>query len=131
MADRFEQYDFEAQGMKDIEVPFTMNFKKIFLYVDEVSKRTMEVNEKHPKDSLTKLWVGTLLAMFVCFLLSYLVLIFITIPFLVFYFICLVRISKCWKEFGYSPKFYWGVSILSLLGMIALALLFQRLCLNF
>ena len=48
--------DFEAQQLKEYEGRFTVNFKKIYMDVDEINEKTLEVNDKHPKDSLMKLW---------------------------------------------------------------------------
>ena len=106
-----EDVDYEAQQMKDFEGRFTINFKKIFNDVDEISQRTMEITDKHPKDSLMKAWAGTMVGMFILFLLAYQVFIVITIPFFVFYIIALLRIAKCWKSFRYSPVRFWVMTV--------------------
>ena len=121
-----EDVDYEAMELKDHQGRFTMNFKKIFMDVDEISERTLEVTDKHPKDSLMKLWAGTMLSMFVMFFLSYQALIFIMIPFFVFYFIALVRIGKCWKGFHYSPAQFWIMSICTMIALAALGLVLQH-----
>ncbi|MBR5419563.1 MAG: hypothetical protein IK115_00290 [Lachnospiraceae bacterium] len=119
--------DFEAQKMKDYEGRFTVNFKKIYMDVDEINEKTMEVNEKHPKDSLMKLWAGTMCGMFFFFLLSYQILALVTIPFLAFYLIALVRIGNCWKGFKYSPSRFWLMSVGTILLLFALAMGLQYL----
>ena len=44
-----EKLDYEAQAIKDYEGRFTINFKKIYMDVDEISEKTLEVTDKHPK----------------------------------------------------------------------------------
>ncbi|MCR5250292.1 MAG: dolichyl-diphosphooligosaccharide--protein glycosyltransferase subunit 2 [Lachnospiraceae bacterium] len=117
--------DYEAQKLKDYEGRFTVNFKKIYMDVDEINEKTLEVNEKHPKDSLMKLWAGTMCGMFIFFLLSYQVLALATIPFLIFYLIALFRIGKCWKNFKYSAAAFWGMSVAAILLVFALAMVLQ------
>ena len=117
--------DYEEEKLKDYEVRFTINFKKIYIDVDEVSEKTLEVNEKHPKDSLLKLWAGTMAGMFIFFLLSYQVLALATLPFLAFYLIALVRIGKCWKGFKYSTVQFWLMSIGTMTALFALAMAVQ------
>ena len=118
--------DYEAEKLKDFEARFTVNFKKIYIDVDEVSEKTLEVNEKHPKDSLMKLWAGTMVGMFLFFILSYKILALVTIPFLVFYVIALFRIGKCWKSFKYSAGQFWLMSIGTMLAAFALAMVAQH-----
>ena len=75
-----EESDYEAKSIKDYNGRFTINFKKIFMDVDEISEKTLEITEKHPKDSLLKLLAGTLIGMFIFFLLSYQVFALVMIP---------------------------------------------------
>ena len=116
-----ENLDYEAQAIKDYEGRFTVNFKKIYMDVDEINERTTEVTDKHPKDSLMKLWAGTMVGMFVFFLASYQYLAFVMIPFMAFYFIALFRIGKCWKNFKYNSAQFWGMSIVTLIILFALS----------
>lgn len=116
-----EDVDFEARALKDYEGRFTVNFKKIYMDVDEINERTMEVTDKHPKDSLMKLWAGTMVGMFVLFCLSYQYVAFVMIPFMAFYLIALFRIGKCWKNFKYNGFKFWGMSILALVLLFALS----------
>ncbi|MCR5127798.1 MAG: hypothetical protein K6B69_06775, partial [Lachnospiraceae bacterium] len=118
--------DFEAQQLKEYEGRFTLNFKKIYMDVDEINEKTLEINEKHPKDSLMKLWAGTMSGMFIFFLLTYQILALATIPFLVFYFIALVRIGKCWKSFKYSAAQFWGMSAAGVVIVFVLAMVAQH-----
>lgn len=103
--------DLEVQALKEHEGRFTINFKKIYYDVDEISEKTLEVTDKHPKDSLMKLWAGTMVGMFIFFLLSYQVLALVTLPFLAFYLMGLFRIFKCWKSFKYNGVQFWLMSI--------------------
>ena len=121
--------DFEVKALKDFEFNFTFNFKKIYMYVDEVSERTLEVNEKHPKDSLMKLWAGTMLGFFIFMLLSYKLLALVMIPFFAFYILALVRIYKCWKGFKYNGLQYWAMSLVTLIAVFALSRVAQYLAL--
>ena len=123
--------DYEEEKLKDYEVRFTINFKKIYIDVDEVSEKTLEVNEKHPKDSLLKLWAGTMVGMFIFFLLSYQVLALATLPFLAFYLIALVRIGKCWKSFKYSAATFWLMSIAAMIVLFALAMAGQYIIMKY
>lgn len=125
-----EDLDYEAQAIKDHEGRFTMNFKKIFMDVDEISEKTLEVTDKHPKDSLLKLWAGTMAGMFVFFLFSYQVFALVMIPFIAFYLIALVRVYKCWKSFKYSGVQFWAMSIVTIIALVALALGLQHVILN-
>ncbi len=126
-----DDVDYEAQEMKDFKVRFTINFKKIFHYVGEVSERTLEVTDKHPKDSLMKLWGGTMVGLFPFFILSYQILLLVTLPFIVLYFLTLIRIFKCWKSFRYNPVTFWLMSFFTMAGMLAAAVGLQQLILNF
>ena len=118
--------DFEAQQLKEYEGRFTLNFKKIYMDVDEINEKTLEINEKHPKDSLMKLWAGTMCGLFIFFLLTYQILALATIPFLVFYIIALVRIGKCWKSFKYSAAQFWAMSAAGVVIVFALAMVAQH-----
>ena len=119
--------DYEAEKLTDYKGRFTINFKKIYLDVDEISERTMEVNEKHPKDSLMKLWAGTMVGMFLFFLAGYHLVILCALPFLFFYLLALFRIGKCWKSFGYSAGKFWGMRIPLILVMFVAAQMLHML----
>ena len=125
-----DEVDYEAKAIKDYQGRFTVNFKKIYMDVDEISERTLEVTDKHPKDSLMKLWAGTMIAMFIMFLLAYQALIFIMIPFFVFYFIGLIRIYKCWKGFRYSKSQFWIMTICTMIGSFAVGMVLQHFLLK-
>lgn len=102
-----------------------MNFKKIFYDVDEISQKTLEVTDKHPKDSLLKLWAGTMLGIGVFFLFSYQFFALVMVPFIAFYLIALVRIYKCWKSFKYNAVQFWGMSISAMIVLFAVSRLLQ------
>ena len=116
-----DEVDYEAKAIKDYQGRFTVNFKKIYMDVDEISERTLEVTDKHPKDSLLKLWAGSMVGMFVFFLLSYQFFAFVMIPFMAFYIIALVRIYKCWKSFKYNGVQFWVMSVVTLSLLFALS----------
>lgn len=117
--------DYEAKAIKDHEGRFTVNFKKIFYDVDEISEKTLEVTDKHPKDSLLKLWAGTMVGLFIFFLIAYQILALVAVPFVAFYLIALVRIAKCWKSFKYSSLQFWGMSITTIVVLFALSRVLQ------
>ena len=119
--------DFEVKQLKDYKARFTINFKKIYMDVDEINEKTLEVNEKHPKDSLIKLWAGTMVGIFIFLLLSYQVFALVMVPFLVFYIIALFRIFKCWKGFKYKAAPFWLISIITIAVMIVLSHFAQEL----
>lgn len=125
-----EDVDYEAKEIKDFEGRFTVNFKKIYMDVDEISEKTLEVTDKHPKDSLMKLWAGTMVGIFIFMLLSYQVFALVMIVFIAFYLIALFRISKCWREFKYNLPVFWLVSILTMGGMFALSRVLQSVFIN-
>nr|WP_297705875.1 hypothetical protein [uncultured Butyrivibrio sp.] len=106
-----DDVDFEAKAIKDYEGRFTVNFKKIYMDVDEISEKTLEVTDKHPKDSLLKLWAGTMVGMFVFMIFAYQVFALVMIPFIAFYLIALFRIYKCWKNFKYNGATFWLMSV--------------------
>ena len=116
-----DDVDYEAKAIKDHEGRFTMNFKKIFMDVDEISEKTLEVTDKHPKDSLLKLWAGTMVGFFIFFVFSYQFLAIVTLPFMAFYLIALIRVFKCWKSFNYNALSFWAMSIASLAALFALS----------
>ena len=120
-----DENDYEAKAKKDYEGRFTVNFKKIFMDVDEINEKTLEVNDKHPKDSLLKLWAGTMVGMFIFMLFSYQFLTFVMIPFMAFYLIALVRVYKCWKSFKYNPVTFWLMSIGALIVLFAASRVIQ------
>ena len=122
-----ENLDYEAMAIKDHKGRFTVNFKKIYMYVDEISQRTLEVTDKHPKDSLLKLWAGAMTGIFVFFVLSYQILFLITIPFLAFYLIALFRIAGCWKSFKYSAAKFWSMTIFTVIALFAVSRVVQFL----
>ncbi|MBR6256714.1 MAG: hypothetical protein IKR23_04975 [Lachnospiraceae bacterium] len=122
--------DYEVKALKDYEFPFTFNFKKIYINVDEVSERTLEVTDKHPKDSLMKLWAGTIVGFFIFMLFTYKLLALVMIPFFAFYLLALVRVYKCWKGFKYSGVQYWVMSIAALIAAFALSRVVQYLFLK-
>ena len=111
MANWGEDVDYEAQELKDHEGRFTINFKKIYMDVDEINEKTLEITDKHPKDSLLKLWAGTMVGITICFFLCYQVFILAAVPFIVFYLIALFRIFKCWKGFKYNSAQFWLMSL--------------------
>ena len=125
-----DETDPEVAELKEYKVRYTVNFKKIFVDVGEMSEHVLEVNDKHPKDDLMKLWAGAMTAYFVFFLLSYKILLIITLPFIVFYFIALVRIGSAWKSFRYKASHYWLMTIFSLIGVLAVALFAQHFALK-
>lgn len=125
-----ENLDYEAQAIKDYEGRFTINFKKIYMDVDEISERTTEVTDTHPKDSLMKLWGGTMVGMLILFVCSYSYFSFVMLPFMAFYLVALFRISKCWKSFKYNVAQFWGMSIAALIIIFALSRGIQ-LCIGF
>lgn len=126
-----ENVDYEAEHIKDYEGRFTVNFKKIYMDVDEISERTLEVTDKHPKDSLMKLWIGAMIGILVFALFSYQILAIVTLPFIFFYFIALVRIAKCWKGFKYNSAAYWGMTVAGLLVAASAGLALQQVMLRF
>ncbi len=119
--------DLEVQALKEHEGRFTINFKKIYYDVDDISEKTLEVTDKHPKDSLMKLWAGTMVGMFIFFLLSYQVLALVTLPFLAFYLIGLFRIFKCWRGFKYNGVQFWLMSIAAMAVLFILSRVVQEL----
>ena len=116
-----DDVDYEAMSIKDHKGRFTINFKKIFMDVDEIALKTLEITDKHPKDSLLKLWAGTMTGMFIFFLFSFQILYLVTTPCVAFYLIALFRIAGCWKSFGYSAVKFWGMSVCTIACMFALS----------
>lgn len=125
-----DDVDYEAKEIKDFDGRFTINFKKIYMDVDEISEKTLEVTDKHPKDSLMKLWAGTMVGIFIFMLLSYQVFALVMIVFIAFYLIALFRISKCWREFKYNVLVFWLMSFLAMGGLFALSRVVQSAIVN-
>ena len=123
--------DFEVKALKDHEGRFTVNFKKIYTDVDEISEKTLEVTDKHPKDSLLKLWAGTMVGIFIFFMLTYQILAVVTLPFIAFYIIGLFRIFKCWKSFKYSAVQFWLMSIGAMAALFLISRVLQQLIMKF
>ena len=123
--------DFEVKALKDHEGRFTVNFKKIYTDVDEISEKTLEVTDKHPKDSLLKLWAGTMVGIFIFFMLTYQILAVVTLPFIAFYIIGLFRIFKCWKSFKYNAVQFWLMSIGAMAALFLISRVLQQLITKF
>ncbi|WP_026505349.1 hypothetical protein [Butyrivibrio sp. NC3005] len=121
-----DENDFEAKALKEYEGRFTINFKKIFVDVDEISEKTLEVTDKHPKDSLLKLWAGTMIGFFILFLISYQVFALVTIPFMAFYLLALLRVFKAWISFKYKGSTFCVMSFFSLVLLFAIAQVIQH-----
>ena len=126
-----DETDPEVQELKEYEGRFTVNFKKIYMDVDEIVQKTLTVNDNHPKDSLLKLWAGTMIGFAVLFGLSYQVLFIITVPFMAFYFIALFRIFKAWKTFRYKAHTFWLMTVGGLILAAAAGLGARFLVLNY
>lgn len=122
-----DETDPEVQALKEYDARFTINFKKLYIDVDELVETTMEINDKHPKDSLLKLWSGAMVGMFILFLLSYHVLIIPAVVFMAFYLIAIFRIGKAWKGFNYKRSQYWLMTLGTLIVSGALAVFLQQL----
>ena len=125
-----DEIDEEAKAIEDYKGRFTVNFKKIFIDVDEISNRTLEVTDKHPKDSLLKLWAGTVTGIFIIALFSYRAFALMTVPIFAFYLIALIRVYKCWKSFKYKGLPFIGMSIVAVTAAVALALVIQTAVVN-
>ena len=123
--------DFEVKALKDHQGRFTINFKKIYYDVDDISEKTLEVTDKHPKDSLMKLWAGTMVGMFIFFMLTYQILALVTLPFLAFYVIGLFRIFKCWKSFKYNSVQFWLMSVGAIAVLFLISRILQQLAVKF
>ena len=123
--------DPEVAALKEYNGRFTVNFKKIYIDVDELTERTLEITDKHPKDSLLKMWAGAMLGFFVLFMLSYQILLIISVPFMVFYLLAVIRIGKAWKGFKYNNTHYILMTVFTLLGLFAIAMVVQWAVLNF
>ncbi|MCR4586155.1 MAG: hypothetical protein K5686_10585 [Lachnospiraceae bacterium] len=103
--------DFEAEKMEEFKGRFTINFRKIYFDIDEISERTMEINEKHPKDTLMLSWAGCMTGLFIVFLFVYQAFALITIPFIAFYLMALIKMGKCWKSFNYKLSSFFLMSL--------------------
>ena len=119
--------DPEVAALKEFKVKFTINFKKIYTYVGELSETVLEVNEKHPRDSLMVLWAGTMVGFFIFFLFSYQITYLVTLPFMIFYFIAITRIFSAWKSFNYKAAPYWLMTVAALICEFAIAMVLQQL----
>ena len=126
-----DETDPEVQELKEYQGRFTVNFKKIYMDVDEIVQKTLTVTDKHPKDSLLKLWAGTMVGFAVLFGLSYQVLFIITVPFMAFYFMALVRIFKAWKTFRYKGVTFLLMTVVGLILAAAVGVGARWLILNY
>ena len=126
-----DETDPEVQELKEYQARFTVNFKKSYVDVDEIVQKTLTVDEKHPKDSLIMLWLGTMVGFAVLFGLSYQVLFIITIPFMAFYFMALFRIFKAWKTFHYNTVAFWLMTIGGLIAAAAIGIGLRFLIIKF
>lgn len=122
--------DEEVKALKEFKPRFTVNFKKIFVDVDLITETTLEITDKHPKDSLMLLFAGTMTAFFVLFVLSYQVAILATVPFMAFYLVALLRIGKAWKTFKYNGTQFVLMSIGCLAVLFAIAMTIQHFAFN-
>lgn len=110
-----EEVDYEAQDLKEYKGRFTINFKKINMDLIEINERTLEINDKHPKDALLLAWAGNMVGMLIFMLLAYKVFIFVALPILAFYVFVLFKIASTWKRFHYNLVQYWLMTVGALL----------------
>lgn len=129
MGDWGERWDPELSHKEEPVGRVTVNFKKISTDVDEIIDGTVTINDKHPKDELIKEWVGVGIAMFVLLTLSYQVLCIATVPFMVFYFIALIKIAKAWKFFKYNVAVFWIINVVALVAFAILGYFIRGLVL--
>lgn len=110
-----DDWDPEVKDKKEPKGRITINFKKITADVDEIMAATAKVDERHPKDELMKEWIGAMLGFFILFLASYKYACFVTIPFMLFYALAVVRIAGAWKSFKYSRLAFWLMTAAALI----------------
>ena len=84
-----------------------------------------DYNMHHAYTSASGL-LGTMVGIFIFFMLTYQILAVVTLPFIAFYIIGLFRIFKCWKSFKYSAVQFWLMSI----GAMAALFLISRILLQ-
>lgn len=109
-----DDWDPEVTGKKEPKGRVTLNFKKIAADVDEIVASTSKVDDRHPKDELMKEWTGAMLGFAILFLASYKYACFVTIPFMLFYGLALVRIAGAWKNFKYKSVIFCLMTIAAL-----------------
>ena len=122
-----DELDYEAQKLEDFKPKFTINFKKIFMYAGQVEESTLEVNDKHPKDSLMILWAGIMVGIAIFFVVAYNIFTFIALPFLGLYVWALVRVAKCWKGYHYNMVQFWLMTAVTVVASFALSRVIQWL----
>lgn len=126
---RFDEYDDELKQLEsqEIKLKFTINFKKMDVLVDRIVSETREMNDKHPRAELMKIWAMALLCIFVLFIFSRSLLLIVVLPFLFFYFLVLLQIGSAFKRFHYKRFPYWMKTIGAVLVALALAMCIQML----
>lgn len=101
---KIDNYDDDAKYMQEhpFKPAFTVNFKIMSGYVDQIVDGTGEVTDKYPKSELLKLWGWDLIVLFFVFLISYSYVIIAAMIFYFFYGWVLFKIIKAWHYFKYK-----------------------------
>lgn len=114
-----EERDEELQQDNDLNFGILISFKSMIGALNRICEETRDYDEKHPKDSLTNIWIGCLFMMSIFILFTYNVVAIATLPFLGFYTYVLIKLSAAHKQFHYSRTKFWVLTSLILALIIA------------
>ena len=125
---RWEEFDDEAKREEKVNARLTLNFKSMIVLIEKIENETKNWDDKYPKDELMKIWLGCMIDFLFLFCFSFHVLCFVaTGPLLIFQFYTLVKLYKAWKTFGYSNKYFIGITVATLAACLAAAIVVHKL----
>lgn len=116
-----DEFDEELKKDNRVKVGFLFNYMQMSRVLTEIEETAREWDDKYPKQELLKIWGSDMAIIFVLFTLSYNILVVATGLFFIFYGHILIQISKTWKRFHYSGWKYWGMTLLALIVLFAIA----------
>lgn len=122
-----DEIDEELQQKQDYKVGFLLSFKSMTNAINLITETQHEWDDKHPRDSFRRIWLGDMLMLLIFFCLTYNVLAIASLPFIGFYSFVLIKLAKAYKSFGYKRTGYWWTTAGGLLIAIAIAVLVQQL----
>lgn len=79
-----------------------LNFKAMCNLLQEMTEYIGDPTDSYPKNELRKMWLNLMIIYLVLFSFTRAAIMFITIPFCIFYGYVLVNLYIAWKNFKYS-----------------------------
>lgn len=122
-----DSYDYDVKEEERMQIPFTLNFKSITSYMQNLQESLREVDDKYPKYDLIKLMVGIYIVFFILIVFSYNVVLIATLPMMLFYFLALRSVYRSWNACKYPKWKFILPTVIVILGSVVAAFFLQKL----